>query len=274
MIAFVYKKIDLGYEDLPFYPSEHTFSRHMHNSWEFYFLKTGNVSYTIESGDYTIIPNDMLIIPPRHYHMFRKNESDRYGRFTLNFYEDMFPPFITDILKKLNRHYRIPRNGNINVYFNNLIKYNELLSKDEMYFFVKNCIELTILDLYYNEENRVITGNDKDDFFTDVVNFINDNISKPISVEDICNRFFVSKSLVFHKFKSKFNISIIQYVNLRKILYAQNLIFSGTPAMEACFRVGFQDYSSFYRQYKKFLKTTPEQDKKLATNSSNNDQKT
>ncbi len=101
MIAFVYKKIDLGYEDLPFYPSEHTFSRHMHNSWEFYFLKTGNVSYTIESGDYTVIPNDMLIIPPRHYHMFRKNESDRYGRFTLNFYEDMFPPFITDILKKI-----------------------------------------------------------------------------------------------------------------------------------------------------------------------------
>ena len=262
MIAFVYNKIDLGYEDLPSTPENYPFGKHMHNTWEFYFLKKGNVSYTIEGSDYTVLPNDILIIPPRNYHMLRMNDCDRYGRFTLNFYEDLLSPCIAEMLKKLNKHYRITRDGNVDKYFNGIIKFGNTISQDEMYTLVKNCIELTVLDLYYGDENKVVTGNVKDNFFTDVVAYIDANIANPISVDDICRQFFVSRSFIFHKFKSKFGVSVNQYVNLRKILYAQNLIFSGQPATDACFSVGFQDYSTFYRQYRKILKTTPEKDKR------------
>ena len=119
--------------------------------------------------------------------------------------------------------------------------------------------------LYFTTFHRIITGNNEDDFFTNIIAFINDNISEPITLNDICNNFHVSKSLIFHKFKSKFEISIMQYVNLRKILYAQNLIFSGLSPMEACYNIGYKDYSTFYRQYKKYLKHSPEQDKHAVT---------
>ena len=47
------------------------------------------------------------------------------------------------------------------------------------------------------------------------------------------------------------------YVNQKRILYAKKLIESGVTASVAAERVGFGDYSAFYRAYVKIIGKSP-----------------
>ena len=262
MITFDYKRLELGFTEKNEQTSVSPYTKHMHNSWEFYFLKSGKVDYNIETTVYDLIPNDFLVIPPRQYHVLIRNKAETYGRFVVNFYEDMLSPHIVKLLGKLNRHYHIPRDSTIDKYFSDILKNNKCYSSDEMYTMVKNCVELIILDLSYNNENAIVSTTDKDTFFESVVEFIDKNIALPVTTDDLCKQFFVSRSFLFHGFRAKFNISVNQYINLRKVVYAQKLINEGASATEACYAVGFKDYSTFYRRYKTLLGNRPEDDKK------------
>lgn len=262
MITFDYKKLELGYtgdaEPTPISP----FTKHMHNSWEFYFVKVGMVSYNIGTTVYDLTPNDFLVIPPRHYHVLIRNNAETYSRFVINFYEDMISPHIAKLLYNLTRHYHIPRDSIIDKYFSDMVKNYGRLSNEEMFSMIKNFVELITLDLSYNKENASVPTNSKDTFFENVIEFIDKNISVPVTTDDLCKQFFVSRSFLFHGFRAKFNVSVNQYINLRKIVYAQKLINEGMSATEACFSVGFKDYSTFYRRYKTLLGNKPEDDKR------------
>ena len=68
---------------------------------------------------------------------------------------------------------------------------------------------------------------------------------------------FISKYYLCHLFKLETGISIYQYLTIKRIYYANQLLNTGIPATEACFKAGFNDYSTFYRAYKKVLKKSP-----------------
>ena len=50
---------------------------------------------------------------------------------------------------------------------------------------------------------------------------------------------------------------------MKRILYAQKLIKSGMAPTEAAIICTYNDYSTFFRQYKKFLDINPEEDKNI-----------
>ncbi len=220
------------------------------------------VSYNIETTIYDLVPNDFGLIPPRQYHVLINNNPDAYSRIVVNFYEDILSPHISRLLFNLNRHYHIPRDSIIDKYFSDIEKNNDRLSQEEMFSMVKNFVELITLDLSYNDENAIVPTNSKDTFFENAIEFIDKNISVPVTTDDLCKHFFVSRSFLFHGFRAKFNVSVNQYINLRKIVYAQKLINEGASATEACFSVCFKDYSTLYRHYKTLLGNKPEDDKK------------
>ena len=90
-----------------------------------------------------------------------------------------------------------------------------------------------------------------------VTAYLNDNIDKNISLDRLARRFFVSKYYLCRAFKSYSGISIHAYVNQKRILHAKQLIASGMTASHAAERVGFGDYSAFYRAYTKIVGKSP-----------------
>lgn len=46
-------------------------------------------------------------------------------------------------------------------------------------------------------------------------------------------------------------MSVMQYIAYNRVLYARQLLAQGMGAAEAAREVGFSDYSSFYRSYRK-----------------------
>ncbi len=80
-----------------------------------------------------------------------------------------------------------------------------------------------------------------------------------LSLDDLSNTFFASKYVLLREFKKYTGISIHQYLLIRRILNAQELIRSGVKPKEACIQCGFSDYSSFYRAFKARCGSSPEQ---------------
>ena len=92
-----------------------------------------------------------------------------------------------------------------------------------------------------------------------VIKYLNDNISAQISLDDLAKKFYVSKYYLCRAFKAYNGISVVGYLNSKRAMLAKEMIEGGETAANAAFRVGFGDYSSFYRAYKKALGHSPKE---------------
>ncbi|MBR2432538.1 MAG: helix-turn-helix domain-containing protein, partial [Clostridia bacterium] len=74
-----------------------------------------------------------------------------------------------------------------------------------------------------------------------------------ILLDDIAKYTSRSKSSFCHLFESKMNISPKQYILQKKLALASKLIDEGVPHTVAAMQVGYENYSNFYRLYRKKL---------------------
>ena len=89
------------------------------------------------------------------------------------------------------------------------------------------------------------------------------NIEKDISLDMLAKRFFVSKYYLCRAFKKHNGISVHGYINQKRVMHAKELIESGETASGAAYRVGFGDYSAFYRAYVKIIGKSPTSSSKI-----------
>ena len=98
----------------------------------------------------------------------------------------------------------------------------------------------------------------------DIIAYINQNFSRDISLDDISKMFYRDKYYISHLFKEEVGVTLWNYVIFRRLTAFNDLIRTNMSIEEACFRVGFQNYSNFYKLYKKHMQMTPVQFKKNA----------
>ena len=99
------------------------------------------------------------------------------------------------------------------------------------------------------------------DVLDNILKFIDENLTSPLNAQVIAEKFYVSSSWISHTFGDFFGIGVSQYINRKKILYAQQLIKSGVPPTKAAEICAYNNYSTFYRQYRQFLAFDPTDDK-------------
>lgn len=90
-----------------------------------------------------------------------------------------------------------------------------------------------------------------------VLSYIEENISRAISLDDIAAALFISKYHMSHVFKSENGISVGEAVLRRKVAHAEALLAAGVPAHRASEMVGFNHYSAFFRIFKRIAGRAP-----------------
>lgn len=96
----------------------------------------------------------------------------------------------------------------------------------------------------------------------DILVYINQHYKEGISVSMIAEAFNIHKSYLSHLFTQHVGMSLWNYVILRRIHAFNDLLRKGVSIEEAAYQVGFQNYSNFFRLYKKHTGLTPMQFKK------------
>lgn len=90
-----------------------------------------------------------------------------------------------------------------------------------------------------------------------ILQYLSENLTQEISIDDLSARFYVSKYHMMRVFRAQTGYTIHAYLTGKRLLLARELIASGTPVMDACLRSGFRDYSAFCRAYRKEFSAPP-----------------
>lgn len=111
--------------------------------------------------------------------------------------------------------------------------------------------------------NRQVLGatpsleNQGDAKIRQVLQFIHNHLTEPLSLEEIASQCFISKYHMMRRFKEETGYSIHNYRSNKRLFLARELLKKGNSAAQACYGCGFQDYSTFARAYKKQFGHSP-----------------
>ena len=89
------------------------------------------------------------------------------------------------------------------------------------------------------------------------VRYISAHISEPISVDRLAGLCFLSRYYFMRRFKELTGYTVHGYINLKRMTEAARLLSSGAAPAQAAACVGFSDYSSFLRAFKKQYGVAP-----------------
>ena len=93
---------------------------------------------------------------------------------------------------------------------------------------------------------------------TEIDRYISENISKEISVYDICEHFGMSKNKLYSLSKRHFGTTVGSYILKKRTEEAKHLLVaSDKPIYEISALVGISDYNYFTKVFKKFTGVTP-----------------
>lgn len=89
------------------------------------------------------------------------------------------------------------------------------------------------------------------------VSFIHNNLDKNIQIQELASLSNMSKTTFFNTFKKLMHVAPNQYIKSSKLQKAQSLLKNGMQANEASFRVGYNSFSQFSREYKRLFGFSP-----------------
>ncbi|MCZ2260400.1 AraC family transcriptional regulator [Sporosarcina sp. G11-34] len=93
---------------------------------------------------------------------------------------------------------------------------------------------------------------------TNVIHYINDEVKAPLTVEGIAKKFGVSTSHLSRTFREHTEVTLIEYINIRKVEESQYYLrFSEKSISEVSNQFNFCNQSYFTRIFKKYTGETP-----------------
>ena len=257
-----YIDASISYHHLCYRGYENPFPKpHIHDAFEFIFLKKGNVTYSINEKTYELGDNSLIITRPHKLHSIKLNNPDVYDRYVMIFDEYMIWP---DIYKRLPENldvltFKAPQN------FISIFEKTDFYCKHFEGESLKNILFNTIEEIFYNivavsehyPESIFYNKYTVNPVLAKAIEYIEKNITKKITLDFLCGDLYISKSYLNKIFAENFNISPKKYINQYKLAFIQKELQSNAKPMEIYQKYGFSDYSAFYREYKNFFGHPP-----------------
>ncbi len=246
---------------------------HHHDFYEVYFFLSGNVQYNIESHSYLLTPGDVLLISPMELHqpMFGP-EHREYERIVLWIDKQFLEGFtlagegFTDCFDTDNpNHMNLLRPEGVNRQFLTFLL-EQLISESCSKEPYQEISALSYLAQVLVSLHRLALQQRKDEMTAEpesvvynVLIYINEHYNENLTLDDLANRFFVSKYHLSREFQRLVGTSVHRYIVQKRLVMAKQMLSSGKPSTEVYQSCGFGDYSNFYRAFKAEYQISPKE---------------
>lgn len=257
MFNFNYKEIDFAHKLNGHTLPSDDFKKHMHDFYELIFFVHGDVDYMIESKSKKLVSNDIILIPAGLLHYGVANIEIEYERYVLKFPLRL----INDTLAKEIQDFTC-FSGNYPALKELFIKLDNIYnnySDEHKYILMVN----TLSEILINMQNKSkvsdeLIGVYHNPVVSKVIAYINENIKKNITLTDICNDLNFSRAHISNEFSRVMKIPVMTYIRYKKIIAAHQKILEGNVKInEVAYEYGFEEYSTFYRNYIKIIGKPP-----------------
>ena len=236
---------------------------HSHDYYELYFLLEGSRAIFVQDKMFVLPPNTFWVIPPFCLH---KTEGGPYKRVNINVSPDLLThserifldECAKDVAYKLSNETLAivnplldeatsVENPNTSEQKNMFLAFTKII----LHFFKKEKLHATAL-----KANEIKTT--KDTLILKIISYINEHFSETFTLDDICDKFFISKNTLCQRFQNSMHCSIMQYRTFVRINRAKKLLTTTTNSIEEISEhCGFSSANYFSLIFKKEVGLSP-----------------
>ncbi len=257
------------------------FEFHYHDFNKIIIFLSGAVTYRIEGKVYRLRPWDFLFVSQGELHQAVVSREDTYERIVIWVNSKFLTEHSAD--SNLLKCFDVSSDTR-----NNLLRLDdasvrgvkptifslEKSMKDEGFgarllqnsLFLQLMIYLNRLFLGYSLDASE-TDIDYDEGIGKILDYINSNLEKELSIDHLSTIFFISKYYLMHRFKKQTGYTVHHYIQKKRLIKSAQLIKKGAQVIDTCTLCGFGDYSNFERAFRKEFGLSPKNYYKVFLNS-------
>ncbi|MCT2561298.1 AraC family transcriptional regulator [Chryseobacterium herbae] len=252
---------------------------HRHDEWQITYIESGEGTLIAGNDMHAFRPGDVFVIGAKLPHLFKSNaeyfadDKEKVIKACSVYFNPngiLAPLFGLPEMKMAcaflnkNKHgFKVP-SGVAEDIIPQIFTVHQATGVDVLLSFVKlintlqdlnENIELLCSDLYSSNfsENEGMR-------LSKIINFITDNYSNPISLEDVANTAFMTPQAFCRYFKKHTGHTFISFLNEVRINAACKNLITGENAdciSEAAYKAGFNSITNFNRVFKSIIGQSP-----------------
>jgi len=258
------------------YAKDFVFQGESHDFWEFLYVDKGQAEVMADTEGYQLEQGEIIFHKPNEFHSVWANGRIAPNLIVASFvcHSPAMKFFENKILKAGEQEKTIlanlikERTHCFNKRLNEAItekdkRSDELFGAQQL---IKIYLELLLITFIRN--NTSVQNQDRvssltrrrveDDLVNRIINFMKENVSKNLTIDDFCEEFSLSRTRIKNLFREKMGTGIIQYFRYIKIEKAKELIREENYNFsEIAEKLGFSSVHYFSSVFKKITDMTP-----------------
>ncbi len=258
-------------------PEDFDYAGERHPGWEFVYVDKGKVSVSADNATYILKKGEMVCHKPYEFHKVKAYEGKAAIIIICFESSDEYMAYFNNKILSVNQRQK--------QYLNDIADMGKTIFKPKPPLeisadgqmdpspeatplklqFVKNAIQVLLLSLVNSDttekQNRITLYehiSQRKTLTKNIINYLNQNLDKQLTLEDISGRFSYSLSSVKRIFKEETGCSIISYLNSLRMHKAKELLWGTDHAIgQIAFALGFSNVYYFSAAFKKKWGVSP-----------------
>lgn len=256
---------------------------HRHECFEVLYVLSGTLLHRGEHARLELMPGDALLLPPGHAHSTRIPEGGEIDYYTLTFKEELFHPgFVTSPAYKFLRAQQmntLPGEADadrlkVTVPQEDRETMAHLLAAIEAEYGADRSREfaaagslaaavlLILARAYFGDrpKRQEEPLSRAKNAVQQCIRYVDGHYAESLSIDDLCRMAAVSRSVFVLAFTKATGMPVKRYINRKRIERARELCaIESLSIKEIASLVGYQDFSTFYRNFRKYTGFSPEE---------------
>ena len=244
---------------------------HSHEYFQIYYIEKGALTHYLDGEESRLVAGDMFIIPPGVKHKIAEETDTVFYSFSFELQSIDGTGFYMDFLKGLMIEKNI--RSKITIPPDDVLKIENIIEQIFREFHSKKIAAGEVIRsyaivlitefarIYYETQNAVpavYTGDNKE-FILRCTDYMKENFEKEISLDSMVRLSAMSKSNFCSIFYSVTGKTFNLYLNTLRVHKAAKYIKLGYKITAIYGLCGYNDFSTFYRNFKKIMGVSPKE---------------
>lgn len=247
---------------------------HSHDYFQIYYVIRGRITHHLENTTADLTAGDIFILPPNQPHYIETPDGE-VDFFSLSFMPDYFQTvkeankLILDFLLYLQAEQAEKIEPKISLSYEDTIFTSTLLTrilseftgnktgKSEMIREMVSVLLSLFARVYFEENATALTARENRQLVMHSIEYIKTHFDEELTLREMVRRSAMSKTNFCTIFHSVTGMPFKEYLNRYRIERASELITAGEKISAAANYCGYSDFSTFYRNFKKYMEISP-----------------
>lgn len=227
---------------------------HVDDFFELIYIDHGRIHLLVDNKECVLSDYDTLVVYPGQNHVLYTTEQDSCSYLVIDFQmSEYFSQSLKDQVFRTDK-----RIYNILSRFMTSLEKNTELDDDLAIIYLKEALLLLHQNRSEDQLDDPMHENFENTLLNEILVYIHNNLYSPLAVEDLCERFTISRSTIQNLFRSHIHTTPKQYISDLKLNEAKKMILEHKYTIsEISTKLGFTSIHYFSRKFKEHFQMSP-----------------